>query len=838
MTEISLREYTNRIRETLRAGKPAEAIEMCRHVLHHHPKYVGTYVLLGQALLDQNDYEQAGDILTLVLSADPENLVAYVGMSMAHENAHMLDEAIWDMERAFEINPNNVGIREELMRLRGQRDGIGRYRIKLTSGALGRLYAQGDLYTRAIQEFETVLRQEPARLDMQLAMAEVLWRQRRPGDAVDLCQQILARAPNCLKANLLLGKIWQEMGMADEGHRLLQLAQELDPDNEVALDMFEDQTPLPSRRVKLPLPIPAAPVAEEAAARPMVFEPMPEEMEAEFGEYVPALVPADVTVPEWMRADVLFAEELAEASSEEPEAAPPPPPDVEPEPPPPPRGAEPPERIEAVEPEPLMVDVPEWMRPAMAEAMLADRLRFHEEVSVEEPPPVPEPTPAEAPAPPIEEEAPPLPEWLAEEAPPVEEEPPPLPEWLAEEAPPVEEEPPPLPEWLAEEAPPLEEEPPPSPEPTPVAEREGVEVVSAFLRAEEFRDRLGAILSEAGLEEGELPAEDLYRPAGAGVIDEAPPPVMVEKPLGVDWAQQEAYDPGQLPSWLDESMSIQEAVGVLQGPEAEEPPPVEPRWMPPPWLTGEWKPPGEEPPPPEPPVPPVEEEAAWAPPSWLAEPVPPAPPAEEPAWAPPPWLAEEVAPAEEIAPPVEEEEAWAPPPWLAAEPAPVEELAPFEEGIPVEEAAPAEEPAPVEELVPVEEVTPAEEPAPVEEPTPVEERFAPLEPPAIPTRERLAPDVLQDYVEGLLVEPNDYYARLIVASAYQDAGKHDLALEHYETIIQSAPSLPEQVVANLEDIVRTVPNSEKAHQLLGDAYLKQGRHDDAIAQYNQALELQ
>jgi Tfp pilus assembly protein PilF len=98
--------------------------------------------------------------------------------------------------------------------------------------------------------------------------------------------------------------------------------------------------------------------------------------------------------------------------------------------------------------------------------------------------------------------------------------------------------------------------------------------------------------------------------------------------------------------------------------------------------------------------------------------------------------------------------------------------------------------------------------------------------------------VLQDYVERLLVEPNDYYARLIVASAYQEAGKYDLALEHYATIIQSAPSLPEQVVSNLEDMVRARPDSELAHRLLGDAYLKQGRYDDATAQYSRALELQ
>jgi cytochrome c-type biogenesis protein CcmH/NrfG len=98
--------------------------------------------------------------------------------------------------------------------------------------------------------------------------------------------------------------------------------------------------------------------------------------------------------------------------------------------------------------------------------------------------------------------------------------------------------------------------------------------------------------------------------------------------------------------------------------------------------------------------------------------------------------------------------------------------------------------------------------------------------------------VLQEQVEHLLLEPNDYYARFIVASAYQESGKYDLALEHYQTIVQSAPSLPEQVIASLEAIVRAAPNLELAHRLLGDTYLKQGRSADAIAQYNLAVELQ
>jgi len=768
MAEITLREFTDQIRETLRAGRPTEAVEMCRHVLHHYPRHIASYVLLGQALLEQRDYEQAGEILTLALSADPENVVAYVSLSKLHEAQHMLDEAIWDMERAFELNPNNVAIREELMRLRGLRDGIGRYRIKLTTGALGRLYAQGDLHSRAIQEFEAVLRQEPARLDMQLALAESLWRDRRPGDAVDLCQQILARAPNCLKATLLLGKIWQEMGMADEGHRLLQLAQNLDPDNEMAQDMFEDQSPLPPRRVTIPQPRPAAPPI------PAWTPPPPPEVQ------LPVPTPLDMTIPDWMRAELVFGEALAEESPAEESPTPPP---VAP----PVEAMQAPAPVEQPAPTPTVVKpavdwmtIPDWMKAAIGEMGLEQPTPPVEErpAPVAPRPPVEERAAPVAPRPPVEERAAPVAPRppVEERAAPVAPRPP-----VEERAAPVAPRPP-----VEERAAPVAPRPPveeraapvaPPPEPAPAGEEESVKVISAFLRPEEFRQRLEHLLSEAGVKEGELPVDDLYLQARAELAEEirpAEPPV--ESPLGVAWSQPETFEPGEMPPWLDESIPIEEAMKALRGPGPEpepEPVPTEPAWTPPPWLTGEWKPPA-------------------------AEPAAPAPPTGEPGWTPPSWLAETPA----------------------AEP-----------------AAPA---PPTAELIPAEEkaTAPLEKPIPAPVTPLAREQFEPLEPAILTARARLAPDALQNYVESLLVEPNDYYARLIVASAYQEAGKYDLALEHYEIIIQSAPSLPEQVVTNLEDMVRRLPGSEPAHRLLGDAYLKQGRYDEATVQYNLALELQ
>ncbi|MBU1878755.1 MAG: tetratricopeptide repeat protein, partial [Chloroflexi bacterium] len=630
----------------------------------------------------------------------------------------------------------------------------------------------------------------------------------------------------------------------------------------------------------------------------------------------PVPAPISVSVPDWMRADVLFSEELAE------KAPPPPAPTpvvVSPEPvkePAPPVDQAPPLPEPDYMPD-LDMPIPDWMRDALADTR-------HDP----EPAPVPlgaeEPPADEAPDGGVEEGAP---AWLADmepdqfEAPPSAplaplgvEEPPAdeapdggvdegVPAWLADmeadqfEAPPsaplapLEAEEPPadealdegVPAWLAELEPDQLEKSAPVPGPGSVA------VISSFLRPDEFQERLGALLSEAGLQEGEQPGDDLYEPTGTrsdappsvaqpdaplgvswsqetGVENgelptwlgdiapselagpaapgpqapAAPPPPVTQPdaPLGVSWSQETGIEHDDLPSWLDESASLEQTGPAEPGPEAADAPPPASSWTPPPWLTGAWSP--ATPAPVEPaPEPAGRADAGWSPPPWLAEPPVPASVEPEPALVEPaPELVEPepkpVVPEPEPGP-VEPEPA-------LVEPAPEPVLEPEPEPAPV---APEPEPAPVEpEPEPVE--PEPVEPEPVEpEPEPVApavapegERFAPLEPLDIPAHMRLAPDVLEDYVEGLLIEPNDYYARLIVASAYQDVAKYDLALEHYEIIIQSAPSLPEQIVTNLEQIAQAAPNLEAAHRLLGDVYLKQGRYEDAQAQYRQALELQ
>ena len=144
MAEVAFREYLNEIDKLIERGSTDQAIQHCRHILTQHPKAVEVYRLLGKALLEKEDDRAAQDIFQRVLSVDPEDFVARVGLSIIHDRNNELEPAIWHMERAFEIAPSNALIQGELRRLYARRDGDSPDRIPLTRGALARLACNDD----------------------------------------------------------------------------------------------------------------------------------------------------------------------------------------------------------------------------------------------------------------------------------------------------------------------------------------------------------------------------------------------------------------------------------------------------------------------------------------------------------------------------------------------------------------------------------------------------------------------------------------------------------------------------------------------------------------------
>jgi tetratricopeptide (TPR) repeat protein len=251
MSEITLQEYCEDIDKLIEQGSLDAAISHCQHILRTYPKYLPAYRLMGTAALEKDEREAAIDLFGRALSMNPEDLDARIGLSVVNEQNADVEQAVWHMERAFELAPDNQTIIGELRRLYRQRDGVEPTQVSLTRGALARLYARGDLYTQAIHEFRRLLEGAPDRVDLQTALAETLWRAEQRIDAVETSLLILEKLPYCLKANLILGEIWCSSGREEEGDTHLKRAQAIDPPNQTAWTLFGERSPLPPSEVRI-----------------------------------------------------------------------------------------------------------------------------------------------------------------------------------------------------------------------------------------------------------------------------------------------------------------------------------------------------------------------------------------------------------------------------------------------------------------------------------------------------------------------------------------------------------------------------------------------------------
>jgi tetratricopeptide (TPR) repeat protein len=334
MTNVSLRIYNREIESLIEGGRIDEVIAHCLHILKTFPMYVETYRLLGKAYLEARRYTDAADIFQRVLMAVPDDFVAHVGMSIIRDDEGEFDEAIWHMERAFEIQPSNPAIQSELKRLYGRRDGIEPHKVRLTRDALANMYTQGELYTQAIAEIRSVMAEDANRTDLQVMLARAYYRAGQKVEATEMSMTLLKKYPYCLDALRILVEILPGAGRAEDAQVYRQRMEQLDPyssfvkdsvfqfdqvaDSAVNLERLDYQpgekpeaaqpgwaSSLGIRLGTGPLPeaIPARATPAEPAAQPSVspayriagrFEPpAPAEPEAAQGK---------AAIPDWLRS--------------------------------------------------------------------------------------------------------------------------------------------------------------------------------------------------------------------------------------------------------------------------------------------------------------------------------------------------------------------------------------------------------------------------------------------------------------------------------------------------------------------------------------------------------
>jgi tetratricopeptide (TPR) repeat protein len=229
MAKIPLRAYVKDIENLIERGEIEQAVSHAKNILKSYPKHIDTYRLLGKAFLESQRYSEAADILQRVLSALPDDFISQIGMSIIREDEGNLDASIWHMERAYEVQPFNPAVQDELRRLYGRRDGTEPPKIRLTRGALVRMYARGELYPQAIAETRAALAEDPQRLDLLVLLARLYYLSDHKNDAAEVCSELIRKLPYCYEANRLLAEFLPSTNRAEEAQKFLQRIFALDP---------------------------------------------------------------------------------------------------------------------------------------------------------------------------------------------------------------------------------------------------------------------------------------------------------------------------------------------------------------------------------------------------------------------------------------------------------------------------------------------------------------------------------------------------------------------------------------------------------------------------------
>jgi tetratricopeptide (TPR) repeat protein len=229
MAKIPLRTYNREIEGMIDRGQAAQAISHGRHILKFFPKHIDTYRLLGKAFLELQRYAEAADVLERVLACVPDDFISQIGMGIIREDEGNLDAALWHMERAFEAQPSNVGVQEELRRLHGRRDGVEPAKIRLTRGALVRMYARGELFQQAIDEARAALAEDPQRTDLEVILARMYFLSGQKVSATEVCTRLITKLPFCFESNQILAEILPGTSREEDAKLYLQRVFAMDP---------------------------------------------------------------------------------------------------------------------------------------------------------------------------------------------------------------------------------------------------------------------------------------------------------------------------------------------------------------------------------------------------------------------------------------------------------------------------------------------------------------------------------------------------------------------------------------------------------------------------------
>ncbi|MCJ7648242.1 MAG: hypothetical protein MUP85_06490 [Candidatus Lokiarchaeota archaeon] len=229
MQKVPLRLFYRTIDDLIINHQSDAAISRATYLLQEFPKNLAVYQLLGKAFLDKQEFGTANLIFEKILEIEPDDFVSHIGISLISESFGNLNKALESMWRAYELQPSNESLQNEVKRLQEATTGFTPEQVRLTRGTLIKMYSRSQLAEQTIAEARLGIQESPNRIDYKIHLAKMLYYSKNNIEAVETCMNLIRTLPYCYEALLILYRCLPSKTNSDDASIYKSTLSELDP---------------------------------------------------------------------------------------------------------------------------------------------------------------------------------------------------------------------------------------------------------------------------------------------------------------------------------------------------------------------------------------------------------------------------------------------------------------------------------------------------------------------------------------------------------------------------------------------------------------------------------
>ena len=225
----------------LQQRRAEEAIARCRQALGSYPEDVNILGLLGAALGDRGQFDEAEEILLRVIDLTPTFAKPYEDLGTLLLQRGLAEKAIPLLEKAARLDPKQEAAHFQLGRALAQvgrgADADAAFERSFALSPVRGMMAQAAEHHAAgrLEEAEPLCRQvlqrEPRNVDALRMLGLIAAAAGDLDEAENLLRQALAEAPDHIAALFELGRVLKELERPDDAIDVYKTLIELQPDN-------------------------------------------------------------------------------------------------------------------------------------------------------------------------------------------------------------------------------------------------------------------------------------------------------------------------------------------------------------------------------------------------------------------------------------------------------------------------------------------------------------------------------------------------------------------------------------------------------------------------------